>query len=311
MKTSAVIRIVVWGMVALILTGILVVVLRGGGMFNFLNWGNNFSYADSDRYTVGGAELSVKDIEKIEVHWISGKVDIGVSSGDKIEFSEQTRSDISEEDRMRYLVEGNTLIIQYYAPRSGFNWFRGGNLNKTLSVQVPETLAGKLEVLEISTVSGETESKGISANKMKFDTVSGGLKLADIVCEELSLNSVSGGITAENVTAKRLDSESVSGGTKLSGSYQRIDSSSVSGGVKIESTVCPEKAEINTVSGSVSLSIPENDGFTARHDSVSGSFRCDFETRQESKEKVVHKNGSADIYLHTVSGGMDIYKLGA
>ena len=76
MKTSAVIRIILWSMVVVLLTCILAVGLSGGELlgrplpFGFSGVGfsgSGFSYPDAGRYTAGGGSFPADQVDSIEI----------------------------------------------------------------------------------------------------------------------------------------------------------------------------------------------------------------------------------------------------
>ncbi len=109
------------------------------------------------------------------------------------------------------------------------------------------------------------------------------------------------------MTAQKLHTDNVSGSTRVTGSIGEADMGSVSGGLTLAPGANLNKADLESVSGSATIELPENDGFSVRHSSVSGGFNCDFET-STSKNSAVYKNGGADIDVETVSGGIKVVR---
>ena len=96
--------------------------------------GHRYEYAD--KYTAGGAVIG-DAVKKLDIHWIDGKVNFVQGSGSAIELSEMSKNPISGDKAMRWLVDGDTLRVQY--AKSGFISFK--SLNKELTVALPEGLA--------------------------------------------------------------------------------------------------------------------------------------------------------------------------
>ena len=142
---------------------------------------------------------------------------------------------------------------------------------------------------------------------MSVSTTSGEINLENAECFEVSLETVSGRIKTSDVSANDFSLESVSGDCVLSGSFSDIDAESVSGDFEFVSSSCPGKIDCSTVSGSIKVTIPENDGFTASLDTVSGDLECDFEA-VFSKKQVRYGDGSAEFDFETVSGDASIHK---
>lgn len=310
MKTSAVIRIILWSMVVVLLTCILAVGLTGGGLFGHplpIGFsGGGFSYPDGGRYTVGGGSFPADLVDSIEVNWISGGVTVRSYEGGELAFDETIRGQADEGMRMRHYLKDRTLIIQFCAPRQ--NPFIGVNSPvKTLEVLVPESLAARMDEAEISVTSASVKISGITADKLEIDSVSGSAEIIDTSCRSFEIDTVSGSVRSSGFTADEVETDSVSGPVQLDGSFREIQYDTISGSFKAVSAVCPERIEGSSVSGSVLISIPENDGFTADYDRVSGDFSSDFPTTGE-KGRRVYKDGGARFSFDTISGDISILR---
>lgn len=332
MKASSIIKIVCWAVVALLLIGVLVSAIRGNGtFFNFGCRGVNFSnyvsftgmnsYPDADAYTVGNGSVPAAGISEIEVHWISGSVDIAVCDGDKITITEA--DNIDNDYKLRYYANGSRLIIQFC--KSGMTHMFN-TPNKNLRLEVPSSIAVILSKLNVDTVSSSTTVNSISAAKMIFDSTSGDFNLSNISTTELSIdttsgeavlnnvtadtfdyNSTSGSLTATNLSAAGIDFDSTSGSANITGKVNGLSGNTVSGSISLNSTICPATVNCDTTSGDVTLRIPENNGFTAEQDSVSGDLSCNFPVIS-SGDKKVYKDGSAQFDFDSVSGDVFIYQ---
>lgn len=308
MRVSAIVRIFVWGLVACILTGILLTGLGGGNILGggIFSIGNSFSYPDSDLYSIGDVQVPEDSIDSIEVNWTSGDVKLTVYDGSEFRFSETSSHTLSEDEQMRNRVKDKKMTIQYSVPVSWFNFFRnvGG---KTLEIMVPRSAA--LKDVKINCTSAEIKIDKLTAETVTLNTVSGFLRAENIEAEKLALETVSGGILAEEIAVKEARVETVSGGVTVGGKIQeKLNAESISGALTVESGLCPEKVNMSTVSGEIILGLPHNTkGFTARHDSVSGNFVCNFQV--ETKDNTAtFGDGSADIDFNTVSGGIMLRK---
>ena len=71
--------------------------------------------------------------------------------------------------------------------------------------------------------------------------------------------------------------------------------------------MCPDQITTDTVSGKVTVSIPENDGFCYYKDTLSGKLQCDFSVTQE-EDKGTYKNGKSEFSFHSLSGDITIKK---
>lgn len=321
MKTSAIIRVVCWIIIACALVGVLVWGIgRGGFSFNFLPVscvghslrelreigalpGDEGPYSQNNDYTV---ELG--SIDTVNIAWVDGSVLVTPYDGDTIAFSESSIRGIPEKYALRYAVSGSTLTIHYC--QSGVNWDTDWwDLGKKLEVLVPRSLANSFSRLEIDAVSSNTYVSGLSVGKMHLITVSGGIDVESVTANTLEINTTSGSVSTLGCTVDTVDADSVSGSIRLEGSFGSASTDSVSGSSSIASAVCPSTVKMNTVSGMSTLIIPDNSGFTARHDSVSGGFSCNFPATS-SGDKAIYGDGSADFSFNSISGGIKIQKNG-
>lgn len=211
--------------------------------------------------------------------------------GSELAFDETIRGQADDSMRMRHYLKDRTLVIQFCAPRQSV--FRSANSPvKTLEVLVPESLAARMDEAEISVASASIQVSGITADKLEIDSVSGSTDITDTSCRSFELDTVSGSVRSSGLTAGSAETDSVSGPVQLEGSFGKIQYDTISGSFRAGSAICPERIEGSSVSGGVHITIPENDGFTADYDRVSGDFSSDFPTTGD-KGRRVYKDGGA------------------
>lgn len=288
MKTSAVIRIVIWSLVALILTGILAAgvvfkgVWGGSGDFSVGFTGNVYS----GNYNIGGGSVT-EPINAVEVDWVSGKIEISVYDGDTTEISE---NEISDEDyKLRYRVENGKLTV--HSEKSGFSFGIVSRPKKELTIKIPRAYAENLKTLKITSTSADININGLT------------------VLENTETDTVSGKVTAENLNTVSLECDTVSGDIKISGAIEAFDLDSTSGAAEITTTVPLKKLETDTVSGNVTLSLPENSGFTLEFDTVSGDLDCELPITNKNGKHICN-DGSAEFEADSTSGDFKVKKLG-
>lgn len=306
MKTSKIIRVICWSLLALFLISMLTyaIAYRTGGARHFSFPGFNIHFGDfsgfddafddvfdeddsgSGRYSASGTySVPAAGIKNVEIEWISGKVEISAGSGDSIEFTEFCSQTLENEEKLVYSVKGDTLLIRVWRQRTGIQIGSFGH-SKDLVVTIPSSLASDMGSLDVSAVSADVRVDGITTEDADFETISGRISL--------------GGMTADSV-----ETSSTSGDIELNGTFGDIQSNSVSGKIEIRDTDCPDRVEISTVSGNATLVIPENDGFSVKFDKVSGDFVCEFPITT-SHNGGTYKDGGARFNMSTVSGDLKI-----
>ncbi|MEG1151434.1 MAG: DUF4097 family beta strand repeat-containing protein [Bacilli bacterium] len=292
MKTTAIVKIVLFSILTVFLTVFLMKNLNPI-KFPAFRINSNLFYNQNQEiitgdYKKGSGNYNANDVTSMDINWVAGEVDIQEYDGTDIIF-EEISNGISEKYKMHHTLSNGKLTINYSKSNS-FNGFGFGVdiQKKNLTIKVPKNK--RFEKLELNIVGTETNISNIKSQDMHFITVNGD-------------------INGNNLTAKNLSGESVSGQLNLTGDFNSIDYVSVSGKINITDTVCPEVIECESVSGSLNITIPENDGFTLKYDKVSGYIDCDFETKMIENRKLEHKNGSADFKFNTVSGEISIKKI--
>jgi DUF4097 and DUF4098 domain-containing protein YvlB len=152
-------------------------------------------------------------------------------------------------------------------------------LAKSVSGDVEVLSAQSSRALEVASVSGDVDIRGVSAPELEVSSVSGDVKVSDASCDRASLESVSGDIGYQGTLAP-------------SGRY-----------------------EFKAHSGDLRISIPGDTGFELEAGSFSGEIESDFPLTVHSlkgdrrKLSGVYGDGSAFIEATTFSGDVRIAKL--
>lgn len=128
----------------------------------------------------------------------------------------------------------------------------------------------------------------------------------DLTLTKLTIDAVSAKTTVTDITAGKLEINTVSGGAKLQ--LHRVDSeqiNSVSGAVSIKADNAMDRITVDTVSGSVTLRLPGDEGFEAAVDTVSGDVDCEGCTVKG--KQYVAGDRKCDVQVDTVSGNIHLY----
>lgn len=290
-KTSAWIRLIAFSIVALILTGILLIGCFGDG----LHFDSDFSfgfftgshYSNADAYTVGSGSVAADTLTDMEINWTSGEVTIVPSDGKEIEISENSSGKLKDKDKLRYLYQNGKLTVQYR--KSAFFLF-SSHPDKKLEVKIPRSLITQLSNVIIDSVSADVTLSELTTKTLDIETVSGVIK--------------STGITA----SQKADIETVSGDVNMDGSFGGIDSETVSGNCEYTSKTTPGNADFESVSGDILVTLPQDTSFKADYDTVSGDFVCDFESTNKD-DSVIHGSGENHFDFETVSGDIRLSPL--
>jgi len=190
---------------------------------------------------------------------------------------------------------------------------------KNLEVLVPRALSENLTRLDISTTSGNVRADNFEAATLNINSVSANIEINNIVSQitditttsgnttargirtgTLDINSVSGDMTISEAVVTVLDTGTTSGRLNATGEFDRIDTNSVSGDKTIRSSVVPSAIDSGTVSGDISIYIPETGEITVSHSAVSGRFSSEVSVRMQSNAAYSFSSVSGNTSINTL-----------
>ena len=234
--------------------------------------GNGFSEP-----SFGGTDLTALDIE-----WTSGNVIIEAGTGDRITFSET-----DTDDPLVWDEERGVLTIRYRKPG-----VRVMTRSKDLHVQIPPALAEQLTYVRVDTTSADIDLTGLTLRKLELDTTSGD-------------------VTADG-SFDQLEADTTSGGVFVTGTAWHVEADTTSGRVEMELTQTPDEIAVDTTSGNVTVTIPEDRGFEAEFDTVSGRTNCEHQKIRGDRVRYTGTSNErpAEFDFDTVSGNIELRKAG-
>lgn len=127
--------------------------------------------------------------------------------------------------------------------------------------------------------------------------------------QDISIDNVSGDMTLTDITVTGLTVSNVSGELDFSGSCRTAEVSTVSGDCTLTLTAAPNSIDLDSVSGQLVVALPENTGFTANLDSLSGKLYSDFATTYQD-DTMRYLDGACKISMDSVSGDLRIRQSG-
>lgn len=247
-------------------------------------------------------ETNVQGIQNIKLDFVSEQIDVVATNEDIIRIEETSSSELRKEDMMRCSVIGNTLVAESGLKDHWINFFNFLDYaDIKVTLYVPSAYQNNFD---LGSVSGEINMQDATADALELHTTSGSIEVSNVQSDTLDMDSVSGELTAEGGSFEKVTADTVSGEINLEAQrMNEIKANSTSGEVNAFLNEMPARVDIDTISGSAKVAIPENDGFTVKYDSVSGDFNCDFALAHDT-----YKEGGSDISVDTVSGSIDIIK---
>ena len=273
MKRSAIIRIILFSLIALVL---LCVLLAGLGLSSSAKPVS--SQIVSVQSTGSEYEFAPGEVSEIFISWASGDIDIQPADQDTVTVSEERSGGSSMVVRHR----GSTLEIEAGESKWGIGF--GKSTQKDLTVRVPRDWL--CQRLEVSVASADVSVENMSVTSVALNTASGDCAFTDCAVEKMQVNTASGDLD-------------------YTGTLQRLEWKGASADCNLRLGDAPASIEMNTASGDLNLTLPDNCGFTLDRSSLSGVFQSDFATTTEN-DRIVCGDGACQITFSSFSGDINI-----
>ena len=288
MKTSAIIRIVIFSLVIILLSFILLSVLDHN---YYIESGRVHSYEEAGKLpTEALLQINQHDIsaqvQNIEIEWVAGSIIIQRSDSLSSIIIEESCPTYSEYETV-IKQSGQTLKIQFCEESMEFPSFGiNADISKDLVIRVPKSW--NCNTLEIDAAAAEVYIHDLSINELDFDGASGNLILDNCNIVDLNIDTASGDVKFTGIL-NDLDFDAAS--AKFYGEFYQV----------------PNRLNLDAMSGDLELVLPPYAGFTCYINSMSGSFNSDFELAHTGGT-YVHSDGACRIDLNALSGDVSILK---
>lgn len=273
-------------------------------------------YPDAEKYAVGGTTLDGK-VKNLDIHWTAGAVAIAYHAQDTVVIDETAKDPISDDDTLRWYMDGDTLRIQY--AKSDFSKVR--HPYKALTVTLPE--GTELDSLAIDATSARIDVPDLHAGEAVIDVNSGSIDFKMTgAAKRVTLSSTSGAIRANLADLGALSVETTSGNVQAA--FASVDEASVSvtsgdiaiqGGsakrAKIDITSGKvdvalkafDALTIDSTSGNVTATLPSKPGYQADIDTTGGKFDYAVPLTRQG-DGYTCGDGSASLRISTTSGNI-------
>ncbi len=270
--------------------------------------GFNNAYTGSNSYSV-----PADGIDKIRVEWINGLVRVQPYDGTDIKLDELSNSEISEEYALRYKIADGKLTVRFCKKPTWYG-VDAAMLNldeiikpKELVVSVPRAMleSGELDI-QLDGVSNDTYISSAKLNGLNVNGISGSIAIENVSAKDMDLDTVSGLIDVSDCAADAIKVVSISGEMTIGGIFGSARLNSTSGAVWFtDGSDGIKELEISTVSGDVTMQLPESAGFNMMVSTVSGDVSSTFGLIKNGSN-YVYGDASADLDIDTVSGDITI-----
>lgn len=291
------------------------------------------------------------ELESLYIKWVKGDIEILLTDGDAIKVTEYSSAFDLKKDNTQVELEGGELRISWDKNSWRKQEERPNTKTRHLQLELPRDSLSSLEDVEIksvsgmitlpdlsvedltvsvvngsvnasrlqaedlavSTVNGEVNASHLQAEDMKVSCVSGALQIQNIQGENVEVSSMNGGIYVQNFRGEDVRLETVDGELKAVGTGESLEVSTVSGPAEVILTEMPDSdVNLHTVSGRVSLKIPESGGFTVDYNTKFGSFRSDFPLEGTIGAKIgegTYGSGDTEISASAIDGAIELLRM--
>lgn len=316
MKHNAIARIIIWSIVIVLILGILASFLLGRMTFTSLIRGEPAqtlpvkiqtsptvstqpsqtrpaaqTTAPSTQQKTesvaaeGVVTVPAEGIREVEINWVSGNILIQTADVTEIQISE---SGVANADCvMQVQTKGEKLSIAYAKGTEKFLGFGfHGELSKDLTIKVPQNW--ECQDLEIDVASAKVDVQNLTVWELEFNGASGECKFTDCTVDSLDVNTASGDVY-------------------FTGRLWDFDCEAASANIYADLSIVPEEMDLETMSGLMDITLPEDAGFTVSMESMKASFSSEFETTTQGN-RYICGNGQCKISVESMSGEVILRK---
>jgi len=287
MKTSAVIRIILFSLAILLLSFILLSVLDQN---YYIEGGRVHTYEEAEYIepvAIAQQDEISAQIRNIEIEWAAGSITIQPDEhAQSIHVTEYAPAESKYQLVMKQ--SGQTLKIKFCEESVKLSSFgiNADDVSKDLEIVVPAGWSGNS--IEIDAAAADVEIRNLRMNDLDFDGASGKLVLDNCEIVDLDIDTASGDVEFTG-TLKDLDFDAAS--AKFSGEFYQV----------------PNQLNLDAISGDLNLVLPEYSGFYLELDTMSGSFDSDFDFHTTGAHYECG-DGACKIKVSGMSGDVSILK---
>lgn len=273
MKRSALTRMILYCILAAALLGILLSGLkydRFGGFPFFWH-----SESLSEGTALQSHNVPASRIQSLSIDWASGSIILEPGEGSDITVTE-TGNDASRP--MVLKQSGSTLIVEYCDSQK---LRLGTNLEKDLLITVPAEW---------------------QCRELEIDAASTEVIVSDLTIEEVNIETASGSSTFTDCHVKSLEMSSASADLDFTGTLLELEFSGASADAMLQLYNAPKSISMDSMSGDLDLTLPEDCSFAVSKDMLGGSFETDFEVDYNLDDDRASRHGSTHECEISVDG---------
>ena len=283
MKRNAVIRIVIWSLIILCLIGIL---LSNLGLRVYRSeirtHLSQSPETDAANTPSNLANISGEQVTEIDIDWYSGNIHILPSEGSDI-----TVKETEGNHPLDWKVEDSKLSIEFCEESIFSGLGLGRTAPKDLTVTVP---------------------RGWVCRQLKIDAASSNLLVQDLTIQKAEIDSANGIAEFVNCTVDEMEVDAASGDVMFEGCLDTLEFDAASASFTATLHNAPRVIDMDSASGSLDLTIPEDTGFSVRMQGIKNTFSADDFEITKQNGVYTHGNGACRIEMDSMSGSVSLHK---
>jgi lia operon protein LiaG len=302
-KIAGILRILFWGVIAVIAALTMFAFYRGENPFDSID----FDQPNSGTLSVLHEQTITENISSVNLGWNAGGVTVVASNDDKIRLIERSYENVAQSKWAIVTVSGETLKVTS-GIKNAFWFFFWHSPQTYLEVQLPKKT---YDTFKLSVTSGNNKVSDLSVKSMDVNSTSGNLSIQNLAAETVNFNMTSGQTTFENASTHDFDGVMTSGNMTFDGSVDqtmRLTMTSGQFSTQLKASA-PKTIDFQMISGQAKFTLDATADFTLSLNKTSGSFAANFEHTQNDK-KYTYKNGRDTYHMGMTSGSLtfDIQK---
>ena len=249
------------------------------------------------------SEKEFANIEKLQIFWARGQVTINKSPDKNVYITEKSYIKPKESETVSTFIKNDTLTIN------------DNNSLPYLSIKGfvdTEQLQKLLKEYYNTEYDLEISLPEKQYKEFYFKTTNADYILENHTIDTMISETVNGTVEYKNIKANNINSNSINGNILLHSDVQsqQYYLKSVNGNIDAVFSVFPASLFTNTVNGSITLTLPENDGFSINKSKLKTTKNLNSSfSLKDANNKKIYKNGKIVLDIVCINGSVTLKKL--
>lgn len=245
-----------------------------------------------------------ENIDKIQIFWERGNVVITQSPDENVHIIEKAFVMPKETEVVDISIKNDTLFIKDYNSRSSLSVQGNMNIDSEKFQQLLQQYLNAERDLYVSLPQKQYK-------EFYFKAANANCTLENNDFYTIITETGNGEIQLNNVNANFINSNIINGNILLCSdtNAQKYHLKCVNGNINADFTVFPTALSVETANGNITLTLPENDGFSFYKNKVK-TYK-DFSTSfalKDTPQKKVYKNGQILLDIVCINGSVTLKK---